>query len=120
MFEKGTYQYRNFQSVGRLARIEYILEYIIFEKIEDAVVELYRNSTDNTLKFKLESQQDFVVDVDAWEKMAEIFQTEKINSGEYRSDCCGYGTCDWELHSQVFELLEIPDGLLEKITQDLE
>ena len=120
MFEKDTYQDRNFQSVGRLGRIKYTLEYIIFEAIKNAEVQLYLDSTDNILKFKLESQQDFIVDVETWEKMAEVFQTEKINSGEYMSNYCGHGTCDWEVHSQEFELLEIPDGLIDKLTQDLE
>jgi len=120
MFQKDTYQYRNFQSVGRRGRIEYILEYIIFEKIEDAEVKLYRNSTDNNLEFKLESQSDFVVDVETWEKLSEVFQTKKINSGEYRSDYCSHGTCDWEKHYQVFELMEIPNGLIDKLTQDLD
>ena len=52
MFEKDTYQYRNFQSVGRRGRVEYILEYILFFQKSQEFSSGFFNLNDKTPKIE--------------------------------------------------------------------
>ena len=118
MFKKNSYQYKNFQNRNKLQKVAYILKFVIFDYIP-ADIEIYKSFTDNYFKFEITSNEEFIIGVKSWEKMSELFQTEKINSGEYISIGCDYNTCDYVVHRQVFELYEIPDGVIDNLIKTL-